>query len=253
MKRWAILISLIAFLLSLSGPTFAAETPLKTITVAVPAVSLLQAPLFVAIDAGAFKKYGMDVRYVLTGARTIQALIGGSVQFAAGCFSRTVPSRSSGRSGRDIDRQLRRQVFVHDAQRAPKSIPCKTLKGKVMSEFPASAAAPTSLPAWPCAKWASSRQGRSDSWRRRSGRDRGGHEGEGRPCGHPLAAIFIVAQKAGFKICRHDELEVGLRLLGAGGYQGVACVQPGTGETVSHGNDRGGEDFKTTRSSRSAY
>ena len=75
MKRWTILISLAVLLLSPSAPTFSAETPLKTITVAVPAVSLLQAPLFVAIDAGAFKKYGMDVRYVLTGARTIQALI----------------------------------------------------------------------------------------------------------------------------------------------------------------------------------
>src|SRR5262250_3370178 len=75
MKQWLILISLTAFLLSPLALTFSAETPLKIINVAVPAVSLLQAPLFVAIDAGAFKKYGMDVRYVLTGARTIQALV----------------------------------------------------------------------------------------------------------------------------------------------------------------------------------
>src|SRR5215475_2223732 len=92
MKRWAILISLAALLVSPLSPTFSAETPLKTINVSVPAISLLQAPLFVAIDAGSFKKYGMDVRYVLTGARTIQALIGGSVQFAQGVSSRTVPS-----------------------------------------------------------------------------------------------------------------------------------------------------------------
>lgn len=65
---------------------------LKKINVAVPAVSLLQAPLFVAIDAGAFKKYGMDVSYIRTGARTIQALVGDSVQFAQGVSSRTVPS-----------------------------------------------------------------------------------------------------------------------------------------------------------------
>ena len=57
-----------------------------------PAVSLLQSPLFVAIDAGAFKKYGMEVRYIVTGARTIQALVGGSVQFAQGVSSRTVPA-----------------------------------------------------------------------------------------------------------------------------------------------------------------
>jgi hypothetical protein len=74
MKRWTILISLTAFLLSPLTSAFPAEMPSKIINVAVPAVSLLQAPLFVAIDAGAFKKYGMDVRYVLTGARTIQAL-----------------------------------------------------------------------------------------------------------------------------------------------------------------------------------
>src|SRR5918996_339040 len=91
MKRWTILFSLAIFLLSPLA-TFAAETPLKIINVAVPAVSLLQSPLFVAIDAGAFKKYGMEVRYIVTGARTIQALVSGSVQFAQGVSSRTVPA-----------------------------------------------------------------------------------------------------------------------------------------------------------------
>jgi len=92
MKRWTILIFVMIFLLAPPEPIFPAETPLKIINVAVPAVSLLQSPLFVAIDAGAFKKYGMEVRYVVTGARTIQALVGGSVQFAQGVSSRTVPA-----------------------------------------------------------------------------------------------------------------------------------------------------------------
>jgi NitT/TauT family transport system substrate-binding protein len=92
MKRWTILISLTIFLLSPLTSIFPAETPLKIVNVAVPAVSLLQSPLFVALDAGAFKKYGMEVRYVVTGARTIQALVGGSVQFAQGVSSRTVPA-----------------------------------------------------------------------------------------------------------------------------------------------------------------
>ena len=92
MRRWTILISLTIFLLAPRTPMFSAETSLKIINVAVPAVSLLQAPLFVAIDAGAFKKYGMDVRYIVTGVRTIQALVGGSVQFAQGVSSRTVPA-----------------------------------------------------------------------------------------------------------------------------------------------------------------
>jgi NitT/TauT family transport system substrate-binding protein len=92
MKSLTILISLMSFLLAPLTRTFSAETPLKIINVAVPAVSLLQAPLFVAIDAGAFRKYGMEVRYIVTGARTIQALVGGSVQFAQGVSSRTVPA-----------------------------------------------------------------------------------------------------------------------------------------------------------------
>ena len=92
MNRWTIPNCVTALLLSSLASSLGAETPLKPINVAVPAVSLLQAPLFVAMDAGAFKKYGMDVRYVLTGARTIQALVGGSVQFAQGVSSRTVPS-----------------------------------------------------------------------------------------------------------------------------------------------------------------
>lgn len=75
-----------------SACIFSAETPSRIVNVAVPAVSLLQAPLFVAIDSGAFKKHGLEVRYIVTGARTIQALIGGSVQFAQGVSSRTVPA-----------------------------------------------------------------------------------------------------------------------------------------------------------------
>src|SRR5215211_3307760 len=90
MKHWTILLSMTILLAA--AKTFGAEAPLKVINVAVPAVSLLQSPLFVAIDAGAFKKYGMEVRYIVTGARTIQAVVGGSVHFAQGVSSRTVPA-----------------------------------------------------------------------------------------------------------------------------------------------------------------
>ena len=71
---------------------WAAEPGLKLVDVSLPAVSLLQSPLFAAMESGAFKKYGMEVRYIVTGARSIQALIGGSVNFAQGVSSRTVPS-----------------------------------------------------------------------------------------------------------------------------------------------------------------
>jgi ABC-type nitrate/sulfonate/bicarbonate transport system substrate-binding protein len=100
MIRRMILLSLLTVLLSSQSSALAEEGALKVINVAVPAVSLLQAPLFVAMDAGAFKNYGMEVRYIRTGARTIQALVGGSVQFAQGVSSRTVPSAVLG--GADV-------------------------------------------------------------------------------------------------------------------------------------------------------
>jgi NitT/TauT family transport system substrate-binding protein len=131
MKSWTMLLSLISFLLSPLTPSSAAETPIKITNVAVPAVSLLQAPLFVAMDAGAFKKYGMEVRYIRTGARTIQALVGGSVHFAQGVSSRTVPSAVLG--GADVvlianfaDKLL---FTMHSA---PEIRSVKDLKGKVV-------------------------------------------------------------------------------------------------------------------------
>ena len=90
-----------------------------------------QAPLFVAIDAGAFKKYGMDVRYVLTGARTIQALVAGSVQFAQGVSSRTVPSAVLG--GADailIANFVDKLLFTMHS--APEINSMQDLKGKVV-------------------------------------------------------------------------------------------------------------------------
>ena len=90
--QWVFETILTIILLARLPAVYAAETALKVVDVSLPAVSLLQSPLFVAIDAGAFKKYGMDVRYIVTGARTIQALVGGSVQFAQGVSSRTVPA-----------------------------------------------------------------------------------------------------------------------------------------------------------------
>jgi NitT/TauT family transport system substrate-binding protein len=92
MKHLTIFLLMLALWLTSSARIFSAEAPSRTVNVAVPAVSLLQAPLFVAIDSGAFKKHGLEVRYIVTGARTIQALIGGSVQFAQGVSSRTVPA-----------------------------------------------------------------------------------------------------------------------------------------------------------------
>src|SRR4030095_1222348 len=92
MRSWINIMFLTILLLAPPALLFPGQASLKTIDVSVPAVSLLQAPLFIAIDAGSVKKYAMDVRYIVTGARSIQALIGGSVQFSQGVSSRTVPA-----------------------------------------------------------------------------------------------------------------------------------------------------------------
>jgi len=130
MKRWSLFALFVSFLAS-TTTTFGAEISLKIINVAVPAVSLLQAPLFIAIDAGAFKKYGMDVRYIVTGARTIQALVGGSVQFAQGVSSRTVPA--AGLAGADavlIANFSDKLLFTMHS--APEINSLQDLKGKII-------------------------------------------------------------------------------------------------------------------------
>jgi NitT/TauT family transport system substrate-binding protein len=73
----------------------------------------------------------MDVRYVLTGARTIQALIGGSVQFAQGVSSRTVPSAVLG--GADailVANFVEKLLFTMHG--APEINSMQDLKGKVV-------------------------------------------------------------------------------------------------------------------------
>ncbi len=132
MKFRIIPISLISFSLSVAAITRSAETPLKVINVAVPAVSLLQAPLFVASDAGAFRKHGMDVRYVVTGARTIQALVGGSVQFAQGVSSRTVPAAVLGGADAVLIANFSDKLLF-TMHSAPEINSLQDLKGKVVA------------------------------------------------------------------------------------------------------------------------
>ncbi len=86
---WALAISLT--LVARPGAQ-AAESALKIVDVSLPSLSVLQSPLFAAMESGAFKKYGMEARYIVAGARSIQALVSGSVNFSQGVSSRTVPS-----------------------------------------------------------------------------------------------------------------------------------------------------------------
>src|SRR4026207_1893199 len=130
MKRWS-LFSLLAVFLAPATSAFCAEISLKIINVAVPAVSLLQAPLFIAIDAGAFKKYGMEVRYIVTGARTIQALVGGSVQFAQGVSSRTVPAAVLGGADAVLIANFSDKLLF-TMHSAPEIRSLQDLKGKII-------------------------------------------------------------------------------------------------------------------------
>jgi ABC-type nitrate/sulfonate/bicarbonate transport system substrate-binding protein len=131
MKHSTIIISALILWLSSLPRVFSAEMSVKLINVAVPAVSLLQAPLFVAIDAGAFKKYGMEVRYVVTGARTIQALIGGSVQFAQGVSSRTVPAAVLGGADAVLIANFSDKLLF-TMHSAPEIRSLQDLKGKII-------------------------------------------------------------------------------------------------------------------------
>jgi NitT/TauT family transport system substrate-binding protein len=131
MKRWWNLLSFTLWLIAGSTTLFAAEPSLKIVNVAVPAVSLLQAPLFVAIDAGIFKKYGMEVRYIVTGARTIQALVGGSVQFAQGVSSRTVPAAVLGGADAVLIANFSDKLLF-TMHGAPEINSIRDLKGKVV-------------------------------------------------------------------------------------------------------------------------
>jgi NitT/TauT family transport system substrate-binding protein len=119
------------WLIAVSTTLFAAEPLLKIINVAVPAVSLLQAPLFVALDAGIFKKYGMEVRYIVTGARTIQALVGGSVQFAQGVSSRTVPAAVLGGTDAVLIANFSDKLLF-TMHGAPEINSIRDLKGKIV-------------------------------------------------------------------------------------------------------------------------
>ncbi len=111
---------------------YGAERPLEKINVGVPEVSVQQCPVFIAIDAGVFKRYGMDVGIVrLPGPKAIQALVSGSVQFAQGVSSRTVPSAAL--AGADvvlIASMVNKLIFSMYSLPQIASVP--ELKGKIV-------------------------------------------------------------------------------------------------------------------------
>ena len=188
----------------------------------------------------------MDVRYVLTGARTIQALIGGSVQFAQGVSSRTVPSAVL--SGADailianfVDK------FLFTMHSAPEINSMQDLKGKVVG--------------------VSGIGGSTDFATRVALREAGlipdkdvairGVGGVAETVAAMKAKVVhagtlsppssFVAEKAGFKML-FDMSTLGVDYVSSGlGVKGLHRVQPARGETVSHGDDRGSKDSQNGR------
>ena len=62
----------------------AAEKSMQKINVAFSSISGNMAPLWVTLDKGFFRKYGMDVQMILieSGTTTAQALVAGDISFA---------------------------------------------------------------------------------------------------------------------------------------------------------------------------
>jgi ABC-type nitrate/sulfonate/bicarbonate transport system substrate-binding protein len=79
---------LCSFLLGTNRPAAAADSStsqsLRKISIAYSGISPGQSPLWVAQEAGFFRKYGLDVQMVFieSGSRTVQTLISGDVTAA---------------------------------------------------------------------------------------------------------------------------------------------------------------------------
>jgi len=91
--------ALLIFLwLMLYQSSLSAQPSTKSLNVAYVAVSGTQAGLWVAQEAGLFRKYGLDTRlvYIAGGSRVIQSMLGGDVQIAAAAPSAAVDAGLSG-------------------------------------------------------------------------------------------------------------------------------------------------------------
>ena len=79
------------------GPLYA-QPSTQSLNIAYVAVSGTQAGLWVAQEAGLFRKHGLDTRlvYIAGGSRVIQSMLGGDVQIAAAAPSAAVDAGLSG-------------------------------------------------------------------------------------------------------------------------------------------------------------
>lgn len=92
------LFAIILFLSSLLGLAAAAELGRERITIAYAAISPSMSAVWMAKEIGAFERHGLNAElvYISSGATTIQALVGGSVQAALGASNAVVAAAIKG-------------------------------------------------------------------------------------------------------------------------------------------------------------
>jgi NitT/TauT family transport system substrate-binding protein len=84
LRRFAFAVASIALLSDAAVANAAEQRPLQKINVAFSSISGNMAPLWVTLDKGFFRKYGLDVQMILieSGTTTAQSLVAGDISFA---------------------------------------------------------------------------------------------------------------------------------------------------------------------------
>jgi phosphonate transport system substrate-binding protein len=109
-----------------------AAAPLKKVRAAFTAFAYANPPFWIAKDLRVFEKYGLDVELVYVGgARNIQALIGGSVDFSQAGGASVVSAAAQGAEVVILGTVFRRLIFAVHA--APQIKDLSDLKGKNMA------------------------------------------------------------------------------------------------------------------------
>jgi NitT/TauT family transport system substrate-binding protein len=122
-------------------------TPVRKITIAQSGDFFLYAPLYVAADAGFFRKHGLEVSIVSTGGdeKTWAAVVSGSAQFGVGDPTFVAISEKRGQPGQVIASIVNGVPFwgiTLNQRMSPIKAP-QDLKGHVVGTFPAPSTAYT--------------------------------------------------------------------------------------------------------------
>src|SRR5262245_10015599 len=129
LKRF--IISLLAATLLVPYHLFAAQ-PLKKVRAAFTAFGYANPPFWIAKDLRVFEKYGLDVELVYVGgARNIQALLGGSIDFSQASGASVVSAAAQGAEVVILGTVFTRLIFAVHAVPQIKDI--ADLKGKSMA------------------------------------------------------------------------------------------------------------------------